>query len=100
MSIHGASAVDLSKKSSDHSARSDIYVRRSWGNWVLLAATFVITTAGLRLVITTLVPDRLVNPWPWVRTDVTLVSACRLLVVTLILHLTREQRNLGVMHVA
>ncbi len=93
MSNHLSSASQSPKRSTERS--SDTVVRRSWGNWALLAATTLITTTGLGLAITTLLPNRLVNPWPWVRTDVTLVSACILLVITMVIHLTREQRNLN-----
>lgn len=92
--MNGTTAGSHTQKASAPRGSSDTFARRSWGNWVLLASTFLITTVGFGLVITTLLPNRLVNPWPWVRTDVTLVSACLLLVTTLIVHLTREQRNL------
>jgi len=95
MSNQGTSAVIPPKKPAERRPSSETVVRRSWGNWVLLAATTLITTTGLGLAITTLLPNRMVNPWPWVRTDVTLVCACLLLVATLIIHLTREQRNLN-----
>lgn len=95
MSTNDTSAGVRSKQSTFHDRSSEAVVRRSWGNWILLAATFIITTAGLGLIIATLLPNRLVSPWPWVRTDVTLVCGCLLLVATLILHLTREQRNLN-----
>ncbi|HEU4365641.1 MAG TPA: GAF domain-containing protein [Candidatus Krumholzibacteria bacterium] len=68
--------------------------RRSWANWALLAGTFVLTTVGLSLIIATLLPERLVSPWPWVRTDLALVVACLFLVLTLVLHLTNEQRHI------
>lgn len=86
------------RESRTYGASGDAFVRRSWSNWILLAATFLITTVGLGLVIATLLPNRPVSPWPWVRTDVTLVCACLLLVATLVLHLTREQRNLNRMN--
>jgi putative methionine-R-sulfoxide reductase with GAF domain len=72
--------------------------RRSWANWVLLAATFVVTTVGLSVVVATLLPERLFSPWPWVRTDLALVGSCVLLVFTLVVHLTREQHHLNRMN--
>jgi putative methionine-R-sulfoxide reductase with GAF domain len=95
MSHHDSALHTPSREPAIRVDAGDTLVRRSWGNWLLLAITFVITTGGLGLVIATLLPNRLVSPWPWVRTDVVLVSSCLLLVVTLILHLTREQRNLN-----
>ena len=76
-----------------HAAQHELFPRRSWANWVVLAATFVVTTMGMSVIIATLLPDRLANPWPWVRTDLALISACLLMVLTLVLYLTLEQRN-------
>jgi transcriptional regulator with GAF, ATPase, and Fis domain len=98
MSNSGTPTRVRGRESRTHGASGDAFVCRSWSNWILLAATFLITTVGLGLVIATLLPNRLVSPWPWVRTDVTLVCACLLLVTTLVLHLTREQRNLNRMN--
>jgi putative methionine-R-sulfoxide reductase with GAF domain len=95
MSIENTSAVDPSRTTPKPLVRNDIFLRRSWGNWLLLATTFVITAAGFGLVVGTLLPDHLINPWPWARTDFALVLACVLLVLTLVLYLTREQRNLN-----
>ena len=74
---------------------SDTFLRRSWANWLLLATTFVITAAGLGIGIGTLLPNRVISPWPWVRTDISLVVGCVVLVITLVVHLTRDQRNLN-----
>jgi len=95
MSLEDTPAVDPSQTTPTPLVRNDIFLRRSWGNWLLLASTFVITAAGLGIVIGTLLPDRLISPWPWARTDITLVAGCVLLVLTLVAHLTREQRNLN-----
>lgn len=67
--------------------------RRSWGNWILLAGSYVITTSGLAFAVVVLLPDRLSSPWPWVRTDYALITACVFLVVTLVIHLSLEQRQ-------
>lgn len=66
---------------------------RSWGNWVLLASCYVITTSGLALVVAVLLPDHLSSPWPWVRTDYALIGACVFMVITLVIHLSIEQRH-------
>jgi transcriptional regulator with GAF, ATPase, and Fis domain len=71
------------------------FPRRSWGNWALLAASFIATTIGLAVIVATLLPSRLVNPWPWVRTDLALVVAVLFLVLTLVLYLTHEQNNMN-----
>jgi putative methionine-R-sulfoxide reductase with GAF domain len=72
--------------------------RRSWGNWILLAGSYVITTSGLALAVALLLPDRLSSPWPWVRTDYALITACVFLVVTLVIHLSLEQRHMDKMN--
>jgi transcriptional regulator with GAF, ATPase, and Fis domain len=76
-----------------HGGRSPIPTR-SWTNWVVLATTFIVTTVGMALIIATLLPSRLASPWPWVRTDLALVTTCLFLVLTLVLYLTNEQRHL------
>jgi transcriptional regulator with GAF, ATPase, and Fis domain len=89
--------MSFARSSSDageHALRPYPIPRRSWGNWITLAATFVLTTTGLSIIIATLLPGRLVNPWPWVRTDLALVVACLFLVLTLVLYLTSEQRSI------
>jgi transcriptional regulator with GAF, ATPase, and Fis domain len=67
---------------------------RSWGNWTLLAGSYVATTGGLALAVAILLPERLTSPWPWVRTDYALVAACVFLVVTLVIYLSIEQRHM------
>lgn len=99
MSSHGLAAASLPRKAAGKYGGRDALTRRSWGNWLLLAVTFIATTTGLGLAIAALLPDRMANPWPWVRTDVTLVCACLLLVVTLVLHLSHEQRHLNRLNV-
>ncbi len=66
---------------------------RSWTNWVLLATCYVITTSLLSLVVAILLPDYLSSPWPWMRTDNALIGACVVMVVTLVIHLSIEQRH-------
>jgi transcriptional regulator with GAF, ATPase, and Fis domain len=67
---------------------------RSGANWVLLAACYVITTGGLAVAVAVLLPDRLSSPWPWVRTDYALIAGCMFMVVTLVIHLSLEQRHM------
>ncbi len=95
MSIEHPPVVDPSRATTHTTNSGENILRRSWANWLLLAFTFVITAGGLGIVIGTLLPDRLTSPWPWARTDFTLVVGCLVLVVTLVTHLTREQRNLN-----
>ena len=72
--------------------------RRPWGNWVLLASSYVITTGGLAMVIGILLPGRLTSPWPWIRTEYALVAACVFMVITLVIHLSFEQRQANVLN--
>jgi signal transduction protein with GAF and PtsI domain len=65
---------------------------------MLLAICYVITTGGLSLVVAILLPDNVSSPWPWVRTDYALISACVFMVVTLVIHLSIEQRHMQQMH--
>jgi transcriptional regulator with GAF, ATPase, and Fis domain len=67
--------------------------RRTWGNWALLATSYVITTGGLAVAIALMLPDRFTTPWPWVRTDYALIGACVFMVVTLVVLLSIEQRH-------
>jgi len=60
---------------------------------MLLASCYVITTGGLSLVVAVMLPDHLSSPWPWVRTDYALIGACVFMVVTLVIHLSIEQRH-------
>jgi putative methionine-R-sulfoxide reductase with GAF domain len=66
---------------------------RSWGNWILLASCYVVTTGGLSLVVAILLPGRMSSPWPWIRTDYALIAACLFFVFTLVVHLSMEQRH-------
>jgi hypothetical protein len=95
MSTENPPVLDPARATTATSDPSEVLLRRSWANWLLLASTFVITAAGLGIVVGTLLPNRLVSPWPWARTDISLVAGCVILVVTLVVHLTREQRSLN-----
>lgn len=72
--------------------------KRSWGNWMVLASSFVVTTGGLAVIVTVLLPERLTSPWPWIRTDYALVIACLFMVITLVLHLSLQQRHVDQMN--
>jgi transcriptional regulator with GAF, ATPase, and Fis domain len=60
---------------------------------MLLASCYVVTTSGLAIAVAVLLPDHLSSPWPWVRTDYALIGACVFMVVTLVIHLSIEQRH-------
>ena len=73
---------------------TDQIPRRSRGNWALMAGAFVATTVGMSVIIANLLPARMMNPWPWVRTDLALVISVLFLVLTLVFYLTVERRNI------
>ena len=69
--------------------------RHSWRNWFLLAAATLITTIGLATAIPPLLSERIVSPWPWVKTDLVLLIGLSLTVLVFIGYLTQQQRNVA-----
>jgi transcriptional regulator with GAF, ATPase, and Fis domain len=64
-----------------------------WHNWFLLAALFLLTTVGLS---TALVPSlrlRATYIWPWLNTELILVIALSLAVISTIAYLSQQQRQ-------
>ncbi|MBI4719898.1 MAG: GAF domain-containing protein [Chitinivibrionia bacterium] len=68
--------------------------RSVWHNWSLLAATSLITTAGLAVAFPQVAKNRVSIAWPWPRTDLVLLAAVSLLMLALILYLTHKQQML------
>ncbi|MBN2184650.1 MAG: GAF domain-containing protein [Candidatus Krumholzibacteriota bacterium] len=69
--------------------------RHSWRNWFLLATISILTTAGLVTAIPPLLDERIVDPWPWVKTDLVLLVGLSLLVMAFIGYLTQQQRRVS-----
>ena len=42
--------------------------RSTWRNWFFLACVLLLTIIGLASAIPPLLSDRIVNPWPWIKT--------------------------------
>lgn len=71
--------------------------RHSWRNWFLLAAITLITTIGLATAIPPLLSERIVNPWPWIKTDYVLLVGLSVIVIAFIGYLTQQQRYVASM---
>ncbi|TFG88611.1 MAG: GAF domain-containing protein [Candidatus Atribacteria bacterium] len=69
--------------------------RHSWRNWFLLVAVAIITTTGLVTALPPLLNERIVNPWPWVKTDMVLLVGLSILVLVFIGYLTQQQRHVS-----
>jgi len=72
--------------------------RRSWRNWFLLVGVLILTTFGLITAIPPLLSERLVNPWPWVKTDMVLLIGLSLTVLVFICYMTQQQRHVMQLH--
>ena len=69
--------------------------RHSWRNWFLLVTVAIITTTGLVTALPPLLSERIVNPWPWVKTDMVLLVGLSILVLAFIGYLTQQQRRVS-----
>ena len=67
--------------------------RSIWRNWLLLAAVSMITIAGLATAIPPLLTGRVVNPWPWIKTDFVLLVGLSLTVLVFAGYLARHRRQ-------
>lgn len=72
--------------------------RRTWRNWFFLAGVLILTTIGLATAIPPLLSERLVNPWPWVKTDLVLIIGLSLTVLVFIAYMTQQQRQVMHLH--
>lgn len=68
--------------------------RICWHNWCFLAALFLLTTFGMSVALLPLVGGRIATPWPWLETDLILVIALTLSVISCIAYLSKRQRGL------
>lgn len=67
--------------------------RNSWRNWGLMAGTSLLTTIGLATAIPPLLSDHVSNIWPWVNTDLVLLTAISLVMLAFVGYLTCQQRQ-------
>ena len=68
-------------------------LRRSWQNWVLLAAVCVVTTIGLATAIPPLLENRF-PMWPWPKTDLVLLVGLSITMLAFVGHMTHQQRRM------
>lgn len=67
--------------------------KRSWRNWILLSGVALVTTLGLGTAMPPLLGKRVINPWPWAKTDLVLIAGLSLIVIAFIVYLTQQQRH-------
>lgn len=67
--------------------------RRTWRNWFFLIGVLILTTIGLATAIPPLLSERIVNPWPWVKTDLVLLVGLSLTILVFIGYMTQQQRH-------
>lgn len=79
------------------SEKSRLY-RRTWRNWFFLTSVLILTTIGLATAIPPLLSERIVNPWPWVKTDLVLLVGLSLTVLVFIGYMTQQQRHVIMLH--
>jgi len=72
--------------------------RRTWRNWIFLAAILLIVTIGLCTSNPSLVGKRIVSPWPWLKTDLILVVGLSLMSLMFVAYMTQQQRQVLGMH--
>jgi hypothetical protein len=68
--------------------------RHSWRNWFLLVTILLLATVAFITALPPLLSERLVNPWPWVKTDLVLLVGLSLAVLIFVVYLTQQQRKL------
>ena len=87
---------DVNRLQSDREDRStrNNYYKLTWRNWFLLAGVLILTTIGLGTAILPLINDRIVRPWPWVKTDLFLIVGLSITVFAVVLYFTQRQRRL------
>jgi putative methionine-R-sulfoxide reductase with GAF domain len=81
----------------DESSESIRFYHLTWRNWFLLAGVFILTTLGLGTALPPLVNERIVQPWPWIKTDLILIVGLSVTVFAFVLYMTQQQRH--VLHV-
>jgi putative methionine-R-sulfoxide reductase with GAF domain len=76
---------------------SNLY-RRTWRNWIVLVSVLVLMTIGLATSMPPLIRERLVSPWPWLKTDLVLFAGLSVLVLIFIAYMTQQQGHVLHMH--
>ena len=72
--------------------------KSTWRNWFFLACVLLLTIIGLASAIPPLLSDRIVNPWPWIKTDYALLLGLSLIIIVFIGYITQQQRKVMQLH--
>ncbi len=67
--------------------------RLTWRNCFLLAGVLILTTLGPGTALPSLINERIVKPWPWIKTDLILIVGLSVTVFAFVLYLTQQQRH-------
>jgi putative methionine-R-sulfoxide reductase with GAF domain len=79
-------------------AEKKLLHRKTWRNWFFLTGVLILTMIGLITAIPPLLSERLVNPWPWVKTDLVLIIGLSMTVLVFIGYMTQQQRHVMHLH--
>lgn len=72
--------------------------KQTWRNWIFLISVLALITTGLATALPPLLSERIVNPWPWVKTDMVLIIGLSLVVLVFIGYMTQQQRHVINLH--
>jgi putative methionine-R-sulfoxide reductase with GAF domain len=72
--------------------------RKTWRNWFFLVTILLITTMGLVTALPPFLGERIVNPWPWAKTDRLLLTGLSMIVLMFVAYMTQQQRHVMAMH--
>lgn len=70
------------------------FYRLTWRNWFFLAGVLSLTILGLSTALPPLINERIVHPWPWVKTDLVLIIGLSISILAFIGYMTQQQRHL------
>ncbi len=71
--------------------------KSSWQNWLLMAGMSLLITIGLTTAIPPLMSQHITNVWPWVNTDLVLLTGLSLAMFVFVGYLTQKERQLATM---
>jgi putative methionine-R-sulfoxide reductase with GAF domain len=72
--------------------------RRTWGHWILLAVVLLLTAIGLATAVPPLISERIISPWPWIKTDLVLLAGLSLTVLAFFGYMSQQQQNAIKLH--
>ena len=68
--------------------------RHAWQNWFFLVGVLIVTAVGLATAIHPLLSKRIIDPWPWSKTDQTLLTSLLIMILSIVVYLSRQQRRI------